>query len=81
VSESRWRNVSPADPERTARSTAEVSTRSLEDALRRAICDPGGFTPRRMRGRKGDREYETVESWGARACAVLVRARLGVEGR
>ena len=75
----RWQNVTPKDPVRTARSIAQLSDCNLEDALRHAISDPGRFTPRRMYGPEDDREYESVSAWGARACVIVVSARLGLE--
>lgn len=75
------RTVTPPDPERTARNLEVTRTRTLEDALAFGCGDPGAFLPRRVTGTKGDRVYEPLINWQARACALIVtdRRAAGVE--
>jgi hypothetical protein len=70
-----YRTVTTPDPERTASSLESARALDLEAALERGICDPGAFLPRRMSGRKGDREFEPLSQWAARACALIVLDR------
>lgn len=70
------RTVTPDDPIRTAFNLTAIESLSLEDALVQGITDPGSFLPRRMSvGMVGDREYEALTSWQARACALIVTDR------
>ena len=69
------RTVTPPDPDRTERSLESIRSLSLEEALIHGISDPGSFLPRRMSGRKGERKYEALAIWQARACALIVTDR------
>lgn len=46
----------------------------LQRRIRRAICDPGAFTPRERIPHVPD-EYESIQNWGARAVMVVLAAR------
>jgi hypothetical protein len=68
--------VTPPEPDRTARNLTVVAALSLEDALIQGISDPGSFLPRRMSvNLEGDREYEPLRLWQARACELIVTDR------
>lgn len=73
-----WKNVTDHDPELQRETLGDLLELSLERALTGAICDPGTLTPRRYRGPKGDREYESINEWSARACVIVVASRLGL---
>lgn len=77
----RWRWVTPPDPDRTDTNICAAAALNLKDAIAWAISDPGSFVPRKVRGPRTDREYESVPAWGARAVMVLLLDRLDIEAK
>lgn len=50
----------------------ETPETALLKLIRTAIADPGQITPREFEDRDGERIYETIPNWGARAVIAAV---------